>query len=185
MKIQTSFNVSKVRDEHKSELDDLVKDDRHLIAVSGEISKAIGIDPLKTVNTPTGDELHAVPTENKLTAEQRLKIETAAITLSGVALPAAKIYLPGLSGSIDGIELVFAGKTAFDAWTDPERTSIITPLLKTSRAFFELLDVAQIAVPSLKNVPYLDHIGVLIKVGDSIFQFYTTTSDIVAGKEKK
>jgi hypothetical protein len=118
MKIQTttSFYVSRVRTEVESNVADFVKNDEHLVAVTSDIGKSIGQPPVASVSVAPGEKLHVVPApSNKLTAEQRLAIEKAAITFGSTTLPLLKKYVPELTGAIDGIDVVFATKNAFDA----------------------------------------------------------------------
>jgi hypothetical protein len=49
----------------------------------------------------------------------------------------------------------------------------------------ELVDVAQVAVPALKQIPYLDAVGVFVKVGDSVVQLWTDVSTAVASPTTK
>jgi hypothetical protein len=187
MIIQTSrVYVAPIRTKIDSQLTDFVKSNNHQIAMTGAIGKAIGLRPDVSVKIDSGETLHAVPTASrKLTAEQRLAIEKAAVTFGTSTLPILKNYVPQLTGPIDGIEVVFASKTAFDAWADPERTSVVKPLIKTTRALFEIVDVAQTAIPALKQVPYLDAVGVFVKVGDSVIQLWTDVSKAVGSSATK
>ncbi|MET0623594.1 MAG: hypothetical protein ABW250_11490 [Pyrinomonadaceae bacterium] len=181
MEIQTGTKLyaSRVRTEVESNLAEFVKSDQHLVAVAGGMGKSIGLPAGGAVTVTPGNKLQAIPTaSDKLTAEQRLAIEKAAVTFGSATLPMLKKYVPGLTGAIDGIDVVFATKIAFDAWADPERQSIVKPVIKTTRAFFELVDVAQAAIPALKQIPYLDAVGVLVKVGDSVTQLWTDVSKI-------
>ena len=58
-------------------------------------------------------------------------------------------------------------------------------MIKTARALVELVDVAALAVPALKQVPYLDAVGVVIKVGDSTVQMWTDVSKAVGASDAK
>jgi hypothetical protein len=187
MKIVTSkVYVSKVRTEVESHLGEFVKSDEHHIAVSNDIGTSIELRPEAKVTVPSGQTLQAVPaTSPNMTAEKRLAIEKAAVTFVSSTLPMFKKYYPELGGSIDGIELIFASKVAFEAWADPERKSLIKPVIKTARALVELVDVAALAVPSLKQVPYLDAVGVVVKVGDSTVQMWTDVSKAMGGSDTK
>ena len=142
MKIRTnSLYVSKVRTEMESNIADFVKSDEHLVVVAGNIAKSLGLPTKATVAVAPSDKLHALPVaSSNLTAEQRLAIEKAAVTFGSTTLPLIKKYVPGLTGPIDGIDVVFATKNAFDAWADPERQSIVKPLVKTARVLVELVE---------------------------------------------
>ncbi len=175
-----------MRPKINSQLTDFVKSDNHHLAMTGTLGKAIGLRPEISVKVDSTETLQAIPAgSGKLTAEQRLAIEKAAMTFGTSTLPILKKYVPQVSGPIDGIEVVFASKAAFDAWADPERTSVVKPLIKTTRALFEIVDVAQIAVPALNQVPYLGAVGVFVKVGDSVIQLWTDVSKVVGSSPKK
>ncbi|HEX6718025.1 MAG TPA: hypothetical protein VF088_12985 [Pyrinomonadaceae bacterium] len=187
MKIQTSkVYVAKVRTDVEPHLGEFVKSDEHHIAVSDDIGKSIELRPEAKVTVPSGQTLQAVPTTSpKMTAEKRLAIEKAAMTFVSTNLPMIKKIYPQLGGPIEGVELVFASKIAFDAWTDPERKSMVKPVIKTARAFVEFVDVAAVAVPALKKVPYLEAVGVVLKVGDSAFAMWTDIVKPIAGSDAK
>lgn len=187
MIIETSrVYVSPIRTKIDSGLTNFVESDRHQLAMTGAIAKAVGLRPEFSVKIDSGESLQAIPAKSsKLTAEQRLAIEKATVTLASSTLPILKKYVPQITGPIDGIEVVLASKTAFDAWADPERTSVVKPVIKTTRALFEIVDVAQTVLPALKQVPYLDAVGIFVKVGDSVIQFWTDVSKIAGSSSKK
>src|ERR1044071_4441391 len=123
--ITSKVYVSKVRTDVEPHLGEFVKNDEHHVAVSNDIGKSIELRSEAKVTVPSGQTLQAVPaTSPKMTAEQRLAIEKAAVTFASSTLPMFKKFYPQLSGPIDGVELVFATKNAFDAWADPERKSL-------------------------------------------------------------
>jgi hypothetical protein len=179
------LNVSTVRSVDHSRLTDFVKSDQHRVAMTTDIAKAVGLRPEISVKVDSGQELQALTDKSgKLTPEKRLALEKAAITFGSSTLPILKKYFPIISREIDGVEVVFASKIAFDAWADPERTNVVKPVIKTTRALFELLDVAQVVIPSINQVPYLGAVGVFVKVGDSVYQLWTEVTSIVGSPPK-
>jgi hypothetical protein len=164
-----------------------VADKTHHISIASNPS-AGSTEPVaaKALVLPSGARLSPIlaPNTKGLTDAQRLQVEKALVTASNGVLPIIKANFPGVSGSIEGIELVLATKTAFDAWSDPQRKSVVKPLFKTTRAMFELLDILKQAMPNLKQVPYVDAIGAVVKVGDSLFQFYADYSEVMSPTAK-
>lgn len=177
MIIKSSISIAKVNLKAIPKLKKFVSDDEHHISATGDIAKALGLGLDSSVKILPGVTLSPLPVEvNKFTAEQKLKIQDAVVTFGSATLPLLKKYHPALTGSADGIEFVFATKKAIDAFTDNEDKSFIKPTVKTVRALMELIDVLKPAFPQIQNIPYLETIGVIIKVGDSAWQIYSDVS---------
>jgi|SRR4028119_307393 hypothetical protein len=176
-----------IQQETANILGPFVADKAHHISIASDPS-ADSTEPVAATALvlPGGVRLNPmlVPNAKGLADAQRLKIEKAAVTASNGILPIIKSYFPGVSGPIEGIELVLATKTAFDAWSDPQRGSIVKPLFKSTRALFELFDIIKQAMPSLKQVPYVNAIGAVVKVGDSVFQFYADYTEVMSPTAK-
>ena len=187
MIIQQS-TISRVRDESAEKLRPFVEDGTHRIAVTSDMLEP---SELTSVSSPTisGDGFTvtgvSISEKKGLTDAQKQAIEKAFVNVSNAALPQLKKYFPEITGPIEGIELILSTKTAFDSWADPENKTIVKPMLKTTRAVFELIDVVRIAIPRLDNVPYMNEVGVLIKVGDSVWQFYHDVSTTISTVERQ
>ena len=121
-----------------------------------------------------------------LSTEQSLALAKAAANAGTATLPIIKPYFPGTVPAIEGFEFVFSTTTAVHAWCDPKRASTVKPVIKTSRALVELFDLLKLAVPAFEQIsPHVQAITVFIKVGDTLFQFYTDLKDVTnAGKGK-
>jgi hypothetical protein len=184
--MNVKVRISRVRTEVESDVAEFVQSDEHHIAVSHDIGKSIELRPEAQVTVASGQTLQAVSTTSlKMTAEQRLGLEKALADFATANLPILKKAYPQLGGTIGGVELFLASKNALDAWTDPERTSLVKPLIKTARVLFDCLDVAQTHVPALKEVPYLENVGIFLKVGDSVWQLWTDISKAKAGSSTR
>jgi hypothetical protein len=164
-------------------LSPFIADPTHQVAYSSDVGKGfrsiggitIQVTPniiLKTLPDLRLEKPSDVLSAKGLDAAQHLKLEKAFVTLSNATLPIIKKYCPQISGPIDGIEFLLASKATLDAFADPERKTVLKPMIKVARTLSELVDIVKVAVPSLGKVPYLEAAGVIIKVGDTLIQFY-------------
>jgi hypothetical protein len=177
--IVNQATIAPVRRENVAALGSFIADTTHRVSISAGLTKGLGVEHAATISLPLGVELKALRGEG-LTDSQRIAIEKGFVNLSNATLPQIKKHFPEISGPVEGIELILAGKAAFDAWSDPERKTIVKPMIKSTRALFELIDVIKPLVPALHQVPYLDAACAAIKVGDSVWQFYCDASDALA-----
>ena len=185
MLIQTSTKISKVNSKLVPAIGTFVISDDHHIALTGELSKALGLTAASAVKVAPDVTLTPITGDDKkITAEQKLKIQDAVVTFGASVLPLLKKYHPEILGPADGIEFIFATKKAFDAFTDSENKSVIKPVIKTTRALMELIDIITPVFPQIKNIPYLETVGVIIKVGDSVWQIYSDVSKATSGITK-
>ena len=170
MLIKTSANLSATLPESAARLNAYVADKSHSISVSADIAgptaSAAGTE------VAPGAGLTPLPQAQALTPRQNKKVEKALMKFAASQFGHLKAYVPGSAPYIDGAELLFASRTAFNAITDPQRTSMTEPLLKTGRAMAELIDVVKPYLPALNNNPYVDVASVLIKVGDSVYTLH-------------
>jgi hypothetical protein len=81
--------------------------------------------------------------------------------------------IPSIGLGLDAIEVVIAGKGVFDDWQDRQRTGMIKPTLATAKTLVELVDLLKPLCPALEQAaPQLATVGLLLKVGDSLYQLY-------------
>ena len=182
-----SIYVAPVGRQPSVKLAEFVTDKKHQIAMTGDLAKPAGLRSLGKLNFDQSLTLQAISTKSPaLTTAQRLALAKAVATAGTATLPIIKPYFPGTVLAIEGFEFVFSTTTAVQAWCDPERTSAVRPLLKTSRALVELFDLLKLAVPAFEYIsPQVQAITLFIKVGDTLFQFYTDLNDLTrAGKGK-
>ena len=186
MKItQPPIFVAPVRLEVAAKLGNFVADDKHHISFSTGPGDSTGHPSIARFPVAPEVTLHAVSPDSKAwTAAQSLALAKAVATAGTATLPTIKTYYPTATPAIEGFEFVFHTIGSVHAWCDPKKTSVVKPVLKTSRAVVELFDLLKMASPALDKIsPHIQAISVVIKVGDTLYQLYTDIKD-VAGVEK-
>lgn len=150
-----------------------VGSDSHMLSVTGDIAADAALQSNQWVALTGGQSLHPIgDTSPGWNAKQQQHFNNSLIGFAGKNLGIVKKYFPETTGPIDGVEFVFASHAAIGAFADPERKSYVKPLIKSSRAIVELIDIAKLAIPGLQNNPYVEVAGVIVKVGDSMYSFY-------------
>lgn len=180
--------IAPVRPTIAAKLGDFVADDKHHIALSGGLVRdALGLPLLTQLTVEPEVTFKAVSPDIKLWAPaQRLALAKAFATAGTSTLPTIKTYFPTAAPAVEGFEFVFHSIGAVHAWSDPKQTSVLKPILKTSRAVVELFDLLKMAAPALdKASPHVQAISVFVKVGDTLYQLYTDIKGIENDEKAK
>lgn len=180
MKIQ-KLHFAPVQPKFLPKLTRLVNDPTHNIAWTPDVSHLIPFTPtgthpvmpgvtLQTANLPGGGSDPA--------GEQQKKIRDISLTITTKTGALLKEVFPKLEGPVGGIEFFVATARAAGAWTDPKRTTLINPAFKTAQAVLSGLNALQSYMPKLAGVsPQLKIIGMLVSLGDVVYQLYTIWPD--------
>lgn len=177
MIIQNSTNLAKVSNKAAPEIEDFIADDGHYIAVSGEVSKALGISPISPFKIGTGFTLHPVTADNGfLNIQQESEIKEAIDNFRKTFFPLLKKNNPELTGAIGAIELIFSTKEAIEAITDKESGSKIKPWIAGGKTVMKLLSAVDPIFPQIKQIPHFETFSVIFTIGTSAYQIYCDVS---------
>jgi hypothetical protein len=173
MHITTTTRTLQTNTKTRDELLSYIGSDSHTISVTGDIASETETLSNDFVALSDDQTLHALDEKSQgWNDTQRRHFNNSLIGFAGKNLGLVKKYFPEATGPVDGVELVFSSHAAINAFTDPDRKSYVKPMIKSSRALVELVDVVKLAVPALQNNPYVEVAGVIVKVGDSVYSLY-------------
>lgn len=177
MIIQDSTAFAKVNKKAESKIGGFIADDGHHIAVSSEVSKALGVVPISPLKIGTGFMLHPVTGDNSiLNVQQESEIKEAIDNFRKTFFPLLKKNNPELTGVIGAVELVFATREVIEAITDKESDSKVKPWIAGGKAVMKLLSAVDPIFPQIKQIPHFETFSVIFTIGTSAYQIYCDVS---------
>jgi len=168
------MKVAQLRPELSAKFTDLLTDPAHNIAWTPDVSHLIHIKSTGTHSLlpDLALETAALPVkEDAASAAQRKEITNTFLAVTTLTGDLVKHEFPKLEGAVGGFECVVTSYQAFEAWSDPNRTSVVQPTLKTAQALVSALDVLKAQLP-LGISSRLQTIGLLVEIGDEVYQVY-------------
>jgi len=175
----TRVSVAQVKLATAADLRALVADPTHQVAwpstLAGQpklASQSVVTAPLGlTFNTTSWSSVVVLspPEKQPDVTKSLLKVGETSLALLKDQFP----DIPPIGLGLDVIEVVIAGKGVFDDWQDHQRTGMIKPTLATAKTLIELADLLTPLCPALEQAaPQLATVGLLLKVGDTMYQLY-------------
>lgn len=181
MKIQT-LQFAPVQPKFLPKMTRLVNDPTHNIAWTPDVSHLIPFTPTGTQPVMPGVALETANLHDggggDPDKKRQQKLKDISLTLATTTGAFLKDQFPKLEGPVGGIEVFVSTTRAIGAWTDPKRTTFVDPTFKTAKAVLSGLDALKSYMPTLARVsPQLKTIGLLVSIGDVIYQLYTVWQD--------
>lgn len=189
MKIQ-KLHFAPVQPQFLPNLTRLVNDPTHNLAWTPDVSYLIPFTPTGTHSVMPGVTLQTAHLSgggggSAPDAKRQKKLKDISLTLATKTGALLKDQFPQLEGQVADIEFIVSTTRAVGEWIDPERATIINPAFKTAQAVLSGLNVLKSYMPKLAGVsPQLKTIGLLVSIGDVVYQLYTVWQDDESGREK-
>lgn len=164
------ITVAKVSPQAQHGLRTLVREEHHQIAVDAELAAP---DQPKSIISP-GLSLVTTPAEpvNKVDLQKVHKVVESAIW------PLAKEKIPFSNPTIDGVEVVFAGKKLWDRIATGDQSDRVQVALAATDFGLELYDLVSKFVPPMQAFePYRATAGLLVNGVDTVYAVYFSKDD--------
>lgn len=182
MNIQSTMRVSKVSKESEEAIGTFVTR-QHDIAWTDNLGDGATFGGVKeSVNLPKPQEFRVLSleqVEDQKGTGKRSELNKAYLSLGMNATALIGEYFPeSMKQPIQGMELIVASYSAFDAWSDKSRSNDVQASLATAKALLEAIDVFAPLFPGLKDIqPYTKIAGVVLKTAESSYLIHTMHQD--------
>jgi len=182
MLIKTSLRVAKPTHESQSIIQQLAAG-KHDFAWSLDCDDLTRLEGVKEkIGSAGSPEFRVLPLEgmvDKKDTEKLRKLRKSYLTLGMNSTALLGQYFPeALDQPLQGMEFVVASYSAFDAWSDKDRTNNVKASLATGKAVLEAVDVFSNFFPVLQQVqPYTKVAGIALKTAESAYLIYAAHHD--------
>lgn len=176
MNIKTSIRVAQATPQINEQLG-LFVDSEHDIAWLEELDKDINmtgrpyevlLDKSTPLRTSSIDQL--VKEDSRQSAQLKKAYLKLALNSSSLV---ATVFPKAMQQPIQGMELLVASYSAYDAWTDPNKSNYVDAAFASGKTITEAIDVFAPLFPSLNTIkPYSDVAGVILKTAESVYLVY-------------
>lgn len=178
------MNAAPVQRQLRPSFARLVGDPAHDIAWTPEVSPLIPFAPNGTHELAPGVTLKTAKllAGDGLDGRQQKKIADISLSIATRTGALLKHQFPSAAGPVTGVEFFVATARAAQAWVDADADTVINPSLKTAQAVLSGLEVIKDQLPKVGNFSsHLKTIGLLVSVGDVVYQLYTIWQDDAPG----
>lgn len=182
MIIQTTIRVAKAKPKVEPSIQSLATADHDMAWSSDDDEQVILTGETAKVAAPESAEWQVASLENldgqDAKKARALKKAYLKLGLNGTSL-VSQYFPEALGQPVEGIELIVASYSAFDAWSDQERSNNVEPSLATAKVVLESIDVLSPFFPVLAKVqPYSKVLGLAVKTAESAYLVYQAHNEL-------